>query len=77
MERFSICKNPRCRFVLDRRVLGELQKNPPSLSSCPACGDAWSSKCPFCDRDLTINFVGGLCHTACCGQKMRSEAKAA
>jgi hypothetical protein len=77
MDRFSICKNPRCRFVLDRRVLVELQKNPQSLSKCPACGDPWSSTCPFCGRALTINFVRELPHTACCGQRLRARAKAA
>jgi hypothetical protein len=77
MELFSICKNPRCRFVLDRRVLVEMQENPQSLSNCPVCGGAWSSSCPFCGRALTINFVSGLPHSACCGQRLRVKAKAA
>jgi hypothetical protein len=77
MDRFSICKNPRCRFVLDRRVLVELQENPQSLSNCPACGGAWSSTCPSCNRPLTINFVHGLPYYACCGQRLHAEAKAA
>jgi len=77
MELFSICKNPRCRFVLDRRVLVELQESPQSLSKCPVCGGDWSSSCPFCGRTLTINFVSGLPQSACCGRKLRAEVRAA
>jgi hypothetical protein len=60
MERYSICKNPSCRFVLDRRVKGESLEISQYLKKCPACGAGWSSACPFCNRALTINFVGGL-----------------
>jgi hypothetical protein len=77
MDLFSICKNPRCRFVLDRRVLVELREDPQSLSNCPVCGDDWSSSCPFCGQALTVNFVDGLPHSACCGHKLRAEVRAA
>jgi hypothetical protein len=77
MNRFSICKNPRCRFVLDRGVNGESLENPQFLKKCPVCGSGWSSTCPSCNGALTITFVGGLPHYACCGQKVHAEAKAA
>ena len=51
MDRFSICKNPRCRFVLDRSVLGQLQKNPPSLSNCPASEGTWPNARPISCSD--------------------------
>jgi hypothetical protein len=78
MNHFLICENQRCRFILDRRVNGEsLDGVRKILRQCPTCGSDWSSSCPFCDEALTINFVDRLPHTACCGRRLRVEAKAA
>jgi hypothetical protein len=78
MDHYLLCKNPSCRFVLDRRVNGKsLDDSRFILKRCPACGGAWSSKCPFCSRPLSVNFADGLPHSACCGQKLRGEARAA
>jgi hypothetical protein len=78
MNHFLVCENPRCRFILDRRVNGESPDGVQQiLKSCPACGSDWSSLCPFCDHILTVNFIEGLPHSACCGQRLLAEAKAA
>jgi hypothetical protein len=78
MNHFLVCENPSCRFILDRRINGEaLDGVRGIINQCPECGNDWSSSCPFCDQALTINFVNGLPHAACCGRKLRADAKAA
>jgi hypothetical protein len=78
MNHFLVCENPRCRFILDRRVNGQsLDGARKILKECPACGGNWSSSCAFCGRVLIVSFVNGLPHTACCRHKLRAEAKAA
>jgi len=69
MERYFICNNPKCRFVLDRRINA---KSPHDarlvLKNCPACGGSWSSTCPTCHGYLAVRMVGGLPHVACCNR---------
>jgi predicted amidophosphoribosyltransferase len=78
MQCFLICKNPGCRFILDRRVNGtSLDGVQKILKTCPACGDDWSSSCPYCNQPLTVSFVDGLPCSACCGHKLRAETLAA
>jgi hypothetical protein len=78
MNHFLVCENPGCRFILDRRVNGEsLDGVRKILKECPGCGSDWSSSCPFCEQTLTVSFVAGLPHSACCGHKLRAEARAA
>jgi hypothetical protein len=74
MDSSLICENPACRFVLDGRVRGKSAEGLQSVvRNCPACGHGWSSLCPFCERVLTVRFVGGLPRSACCGRKLRPE----
>jgi hypothetical protein len=77
MERFSVCKNPQCRFVLDRGGSRDSAENQQFLKECPACGSGWSSACPFCNQSLDISFVAGLPISACCRRRPRAEARAA
>jgi hypothetical protein len=74
MDSHLICKNPACRFVLDRRINGEsLDGVRKIVKQCPECGGDWSSACPFCKRPLAVAFVNELPHSACCLQKLRAE----
>lgn len=70
MDRYFICNNPRCRFVLDRRIDGRMSHDAHVvLKNCPACGGTWSSICPTCNCSLAVRMVGGLPHVACCDRK--------
>ena len=78
MEHFLICENPKCRFILDRRIDGKSQDGAEViLKQCPACGRNWSSTCPSCSLTLAIKLVGGLPHTVCCDRKPSAKARAA
>ena len=78
MERFVICNNASCHFVLDRRVNG---KSPDGaqliLRKCPACGGDWSSICPSCAKSLAVKLVAGLPHSVCCNRKQVANVRAA
>ena len=54
MERFLICKNPLCRFVIDLRTKENqvVQLSDLIISQCPDCGQEWSPQCPFCLQAL-------------------------
>ena len=80
MERYLICENPRCRFVLD---LGELRLNgavpprlKPLLSKCPDCGRPWSGKCPFCVQPLEVAWHSDLPHCSHCRGKLQAQPAA-
>lgn len=74
MAQFSICKNARCRFVLDRRVNGKSSALSASiLKACPACGSAWSSDCPLCGEAIAIKLNGSFPRTVCCGRTLPIE----
>jgi len=78
MERFLICNNPKCHFVLDRRINGKsLDGAQLILKRCPACGGAWSSTCPSCAQNLAVKLVDGLPHSVCCDRKPPASARAA
>ncbi len=78
MQRYLICDNPNCRFVLDRRINGKsLDGAQLLLQKCPACGGNWSSTCPTCSLTLAVKLVGGLPHTTCCERKPQAKARAA
>lgn len=78
MDHYFICSNPKCRFVLDRRIDGKsLDGAHLVLKKCPACGGDWSSTCPSCSLALVVRLVGGVPHTACCERKSHAKARAA
>lgn len=78
MERFLVCNNPKCHFILDRRLNGRsLDGAQLILKKCPACGGGWSSTCPSCSQALVMKWVGGLPKSACCDHKPRAAARAA
>jgi hypothetical protein len=78
MERFLICKNPKCHFVLDRRINGQSVDGAHHiLKKCPACGGVWSSNCPSCSQPLAMRLVGGILHSVCCTGKTHTRARAA
>jgi hypothetical protein len=54
MERFIICKNPLCRLVVDLRTQDNriLKISELIIDQCPECASEWSSRCPFCSKDL-------------------------
>ncbi len=58
MERFLICKNPLCRFVIDLRTKENqvVQLSDLIISQCPDCGREWSSRCPFCLQALDVTW---------------------
>ena len=70
MERFLICNNSKCHFVLDRRIDGKsLNGAHLMLKKCPDCGGDWSSTCPSCARPLAMKLVEGLPQSKCCDRK--------
>jgi hypothetical protein len=78
MARYLNCENPRCRFILDRRMNGKLLGDPQLiLKKCPECGGAWSCTCPCCAQPLTLKLIHGLPHANCCDKRLQSNAKAA
>jgi hypothetical protein len=78
MERFLVCNNPSCHFVLDRRVNGKSQDGAQLiLKKCPACGGNWSATCPSCAHSLAVKLVAGLPHAVCCDRKPHADARAA
>jgi len=78
MERFLICNNPKCHFVLDRRINGKsLDGAQLILKKCPACGSDWSSTCPSCNQALAVKLVAGLPYSVCCDHKPHANARAA
>jgi hypothetical protein len=56
MERFLICKNPLCHFVIDLRTKENqvVQLSDLIINQCPDCGREWSSRCPFCLQTLDV-----------------------
>jgi hypothetical protein len=78
MERFLVCNNTKCHFVLDRRINGKSVDGAHLiLKKCPVCGGAWSSTCPSCMQTLAMKLVGGLPHAVCCERKPDAKARAA
>jgi hypothetical protein len=78
MERFLICSNPKCHFVLDRRINGGSSDGAQLiLKKCPACGGGWSSTCPSCAHALAVKLVAGLPQSVCCDRKLAARARAA
>ncbi len=78
MERFLVCSNAKCRFVLDRRINGKsLDGAHLILKKCPDCGGEWSSTCPSCAQPLAMKLVAGLPQFACCERKPKAAAQAA
>jgi hypothetical protein len=78
MDRFLICENSRCRFLLDRRINGRSQGAVQHiLKKCPSCGSSWSLTCPSCGQALAVKSVQGQLHSVCCDSKNQPGAAAA
>jgi len=78
MNRFLVCANAKCCFVLDRRINGSsLNRLQQVLTKCPACGSQWSSNCPSCGEALTVKSVAGRLRRVCCSTKAHSRAEIA
>jgi hypothetical protein len=61
MNHYTVCDNPRCRFVLDLRVDGKGLDHPRFvLGKCPQCGGKWSSTRPVSRRALGSEWLGKL-----------------
>jgi hypothetical protein len=62
MERFIICKNPLCGLVVDLRTQDNriLKFSELIIDQCPECAREWSSRCPFCSKDLDITLARGF-----------------
>jgi hypothetical protein len=74
MGSYSICRNPNCRFVLDRRVNGKpLNALRLILKKCPACSGEWSSLCPFCGKDVAVELSDGHLQMQCCGRGLHER----
>jgi hypothetical protein len=58
MERFIICKNPLCCLAVDLRTQDNriLKISELIIDRCPECGSEWSSRGPFCSKDLDITW---------------------
>ena len=77
MERFLICNNPNCHFVLDRHINGKSKDGAQLiLRKCPACGGSWSSTCPSCAQTLAVKVLAGRPHSVCCERKPASAQAA-
>jgi hypothetical protein len=78
MERFLVCNNSSCHFVLDRRING---KSPDGaqlvLQKCPECGGDWSTTCPSCLQPVAMKLVGELPHLVCCARQPDQKTRAA
>jgi predicted amidophosphoribosyltransferase len=75
MGLFLICSNPRCHFVLDKRVNGSSLDGVESiLTKCPSCGGKWSTICPSCGLPLAVDAVAGRFQRICCEVKAPSDA---
>lgn len=75
MDHFLICKNPNCRFVMDILIGGKTPARQQFvLSSCPECGSAWSTSCPFSGSTLVVQWLRGLPHCLCCSQRLLAKA---
>jgi hypothetical protein len=72
-----ICKNPRCRFILDRRIDGKSLDNARVLKKCPAGAGDWTSICPCCGQALAVKLIDELPYPSFCGQKLSAKAQAA
>jgi hypothetical protein len=78
MERFMVCDNPGCRFILDRRINGKSRDGAQLvLKKCPACGGDWSAACPSCNQPLATKLVAGLPHSVCCDRSASGKSRAA
>ncbi|HKW56194.1 MAG TPA: hypothetical protein VJN42_02465 [Candidatus Acidoferrum sp.] len=78
MARFFICDNPKCRFLMDRRVNGRtLNGTQFIVKKCPVCGGNWSTTCPSCGQPLAVKIAGGLPYAMCCERKPITRASAA
>ena len=72
-DRFLICENSRCRFVLDLFAEGKmLSRRSLHLSNCPECGATWSLQCPFCSHTLEVTWIEELPHCGRCLQKLQA-----
>jgi hypothetical protein len=62
MERFIICKNPLGCLVVDLRTQDNriLKISGLIIDQCPECAREWSSRCPFCSKDLDITLARGF-----------------
>ena len=67
MERFLVCNNPKCHFVLDRHIDGK-----PSYGA-----QLILKKCPACEHPLAVKLVGGLLRSVCCERSRATNARAA
>lgn len=77
MDRYVVCDNPQCRFLLDRRMNGSsLDGTQHVVRKCPSCGGNWTEVCPSCHQPLAVKTVDGLPHIACC-QRPHPKAHAA
>ena len=76
MERFLVCNNPKCHFVLDRYINGKDCAHL-ILKKCPDCGGDWSATCPACMHALAVKLVGGMPHSVCCERGHATNARAA
>ena len=78
MERFLVCNNPKCHFVLDRHIDGKPSYGAQLiLKKCPDCGGDWSATCPACEHPLAVKLVGGLLRSVCCERSRATNARAA
>jgi len=75
MERFLICKNPVCLFLIDLREKDNRILRRPDLfiDECPECGREWSSQCPFCFRSLDVVWREQLPRCSHCLKELKAQ----
>ena len=74
MNRYLICENAACYFVLEvssqeRQAI----RRQPILTACPECGSNFGATCPFSGRLLLVQWLGGLPHCACCRRRLQAS----
>lgn len=78
MDRYLVCDNPKCRYILDGRINGKTFGKPQLIvKKCPECGGNWSAVCPSCSQPLQVRLVAGMPRSSCCQPKAKANAQAA
>jgi len=78
MNRFLVCSNAKCCFLLDRRINGSSADGLQQvLTKCPDCGSQFSSTCPSCGEALAVRSVAGRPRRVCCNAKAHSSVEIA
>jgi hypothetical protein len=76
LEKYLICENPQCRFVISLRENNRfVQRSELILSACPECNSRWSGHCPFCFQTLEVVWQNKYPCCSHCAQPLRADGQ--